>query len=458
MPARTDFPVRKVCEDLSVCVCHVCQWMPDYLLGVPFHSRRCRPARGGFRRGQDIKRPVTESRCLATPATQPSYVAARTSMPGGSNVCLPEDVLWPAVEAAFDPFIRFVRQAAATTSDNFEAVVRKAWPCAYKPAAEASPPAVLGKAFLKKTVKRWHDGAVATAAGCMLRFLRTGRRGRDDICYALALVEEEIKRCLPAICHGGMQVVKAARGQLAAAVHLALEGEAQVAIARTTTSELTTECFLNSTVVRQAFTHMQYPVSGYVRPRAVSCACQPGSWLLAVACCEGLRSNTTLAHVLCRTPREGQERVARVGVLPDTFVFQADAPIGMVVHEAKVRGSAIEGDRHVAHVVACCLRWCSCSRCNDRNKLIVMSAGVAGAAQLGINKAHRTTADATTPLEPGRCTCFSEGHQETVMPIPLIQTVGSTFCMYAGKTIHSIDGSCAQKVNGVLLVTPLCGC
>ena len=44
------------------------------------------------------------------------------------------------------------------------------------------------------------------------------------------------------------------------------------------------------------------------------------------------------------------------------------------------------------------------------------------------------------------------------MPIPLIQTVGSTFCMYAGKTIHSIDGSCAQKVNCVLLVTPLCGC
>ena len=41
------------------------------------------------------------------------------------------------------------------------------------------------------------------------------------------------------------------------------------------------------------------------------------------------------------------------------------------------------------------------------------------------------------------------------MPIPLIQTVGSTFCMYAGKTIHNSKGSCAQKVNGVLLVTPL---
>ena len=44
------------------------------------------------------------------------------------------------------------------------------------------------------------------------------------------------------------------------------------------------------------------------------------------------------------------------------------------------------------------------------------------------------------------------------MPIPLIQTVGSTFCMYAGKTIHNSKGSCAQKVNCVLLVTPLCGC
>ena len=379
-------------------------------------------------------------------------------MPGGSNVCLPEDVLWPAVEAAFDPFIRFVRQAAATTgtSDNFEAVVRKAWPCAYKPAAEASPP---GEAFLTKTVKRWHDGAVATAAGCMLRFLRTGWRERRHIYYALALVEKAIKRCLPQQCYpGAMQVVRAARGQLAAALHLALEGKAQVYIAQTTTSELTTECFLNTTVVRQAFTHMPYPVSGYVRSSAVSCACQPGSSLLAVACCEGLRSNTTLAHVLCRTPREGQERVARVAVQPDTFVFQAEAPIGMVVHEAKVRGSDIDDDRHVAHVVACCLRWCSCSRCNDRNKLIVMSAGVAGAAQLAINQAHRTTARTTTPLESGRCTCFCKGHQETVMPIPLIQTVGSTFCMYAGKTIHNSKGSCAQKVNGVRLVTPLCGC
>ena len=44
------------------------------------------------------------------------------------------------------------------------------------------------------------------------------------------------------------------------------------------------------------------------------------------------------------------------------------------------------------------------------------------------------------------------------MPIPLIQTVGSTFCMYAGKTIHDSKGSCAQKVNGVRLVTALCGC
>ena len=33
------------------------------------------------------------------------------------------------------------------------------------------------------------------------------------------------------------------------------------------------------------------------------------------------------------------------------------------------------------------------------------------------------------------------------MPIPLIQTVGSTFCMYAGKTIHSIDGKCKHKVQ-----------
>ena len=356
---------------------------------------------------------------------------------------------------AFDPFFRFVNEAANSGQARFKAVVRKAWPFAYEP---ATPPEVLGEAFLTKTVKRWHDGAVATAAGCMLRFLQTGRRERQHIFYALALVEEEIKRRLPAMCYGGIQVVKVARGQLAAAVHLALEGEAQVDIARLTTSELTTECFLNTTVVRQAFTHMPYPVSGYVRPRAVSCACQPGSWLLAVACCEGLRSNTTLAHVLCRTPREGQVQIARVGVLPDTFVFQADAPIGMVVHEAKVRGSAIEGDRHVAHVVACCLRWCSCSRCNDRNKLIVMSAGVAGAAQLAINRTYRPAARTTTPLESGRCTCFCKGHQETVMPIPLIQTVGSTFCMYAGKTIHDSKGSCAQKVNGVLLVTPLCGC
>ena len=372
------------------------------------------------------------------------------------NACVLADPLTLAIVEAFDPFFRFVNEAANSAQARFKPAVCSAWPFAYKP---ATPREVLGEAFLTETVKKWHDGAVATAAGCMLRFLRTGRRERQHICRAHSVVEEAIARRLPRILsHGGMQIVNAARGQLAAAVHLALEGEAQVAIAQTTTSELTTECFLNSTVVRQAFTHMQYPVSGYVRPRAVSCACQPGSWLLAVACCEGLRSNTTLAHVLCRTPREGQVQIARVGVLPDTFVFKDDAPIGMVVHEATVRGSAIEGDRHVAHVVACCLRWCSCSRCNDRNKLIVMSAGVAGAAQLAINKTYRPAADATTPLESGRCTCFCKGHQETVMPIPLIQTVGSTFCMYAGKTIHNIDGSCVQKVNGVRLVTPLCGC
>ena len=83
---------------------------------------------------------------------------------------------------AFDPFFRFVAQAAKSAQADFQAAVCNAWPFAYKP---ATPREVLGEAFLTNTVKKWHDGAVATAAGCMLRLFRTGWRARQDIFYAV---------------------------------------------------------------------------------------------------------------------------------------------------------------------------------------------------------------------------------------------------------------------------------
>ena len=111
--------------------------------------------------------------------------------------------------------------------------------------------------------------------------------------------------------------------------------------------------------------------------------------------------------------------------------------------------------RFLAPLVRCCY-CCYLIRllcCCDRAKLVVTSAGLAGALQLSINKSVEVShAMGSKPGNvPGsECKCFYQGHQEKWMPFPCIQNVGAEFRLYAGKTIHDFT-------HGASAVLSLCG-
>ena len=123
-------------------------------------------------------------------------------------------------------------------------------------------------AFFDTTVAKWKDGAGSTAAGCMLRFMNEKRRSWEDILQAAAHVKTAIdkspppRRRTPRVA----RVLAMATGHLSTAVQLVLEARHFVHIAQTTKCELTTECLLNSSVVRQAFMHFPDAICGFVQP------------------------------------------------------------------------------------------------------------------------------------------------------------------------------------------------
>merc|ERR1719197_1530570 len=239
----------------------------------------------------------------------------------------------------------------------------------------------------------------------MLRYVREKRRTRADVRRAAARVEAELHRIQQPVALGADVVVPMACGHLSTAVQVCLEAGRLVAIASTTTCELTTECLLNSSVVRQAFMHFD----------------------------EEMRGNSELQRALCRThfPGDEHEAVAEIVERPDTFSFQTDTAACNVLHEAKPHSAKTN------------------EVSEDTAKLVVTSAGLAGALQLSISNTVEANAIGSEPQKvPGsKCECFYQGHQEKWMPFPCIQTVGAKFRLYAGKTRHDFKhGMCKHHV------------
>ena len=199
-----------------------------------------------------------------------------------------------------------------------------------------------------------------------------------------------------------------------------------------------------------------------------------GSCNRAVACCSRFITrefawlvrwyrNSLLRRALCRT-RIGDavdEAVAEIVQKPDTFLFDAGTAACHILHEAKpvnASNNEVEEDTYVGtrcpfSVVAVINVWllflCWC----DRAKLIVTSAGLAGAVQLSINKSvemEHSPGPKPQKVKGSECQCFYPGHQEMWMPFPCIQTVGAEFRLYAGKTFHDVK-------HGASAVLSLCG-
>ena len=149
-------------------------------------------------------------------------------------------------------------------------------------------------------------------------------------------------------------VVPMACGHLSTAVQVCLEAGRLVAIASTTTCELTTECLLNSSVVRQAFMHFDEEMRGFVQPLR-------RSLLLALHHCEFawlvcLRRSSDLKRALCRThfPGDEHEAVAEIVERPDTFSFQTDTAACNVLHEAKPHSAKTNEVSEDTCVGPCC--------------------------------------------------------------------------------------------------------
>ena len=107
----------------------------------------------------------------------------------------------------------------------------------------------------------------------MMRFVQQKPRSRAAILQAAACVADVItSQHPPPRTLAIHRIVSMANGHLSTAVHLVLDAQRFVEIARDTTCELVTECLLNTSVVRQAFMYMPDKLSGFVQPpRAVAC-------------------------------------------------------------------------------------------------------------------------------------------------------------------------------------------
>ena len=223
--------------------------------------------------------------------------------------------------AAFAPFIRSVcarvaREAPCSGAGGAGAGV---------PSAGHVPPVPEdhqddGLAFFDATVAKWEDGAGSTAAGCMMRFVQQKPRSRAAILQAAACVADVItSQHPPPRTLAVHRIVAMAHGHLSTAVHLVLDAQRFVEIARDTTCELVTECLLNSSVVRQAFMHFPDAICGFVQPpqaRPVARASSLPSLCGWFVWCRSSR----LRRALCRTTVSGvnNQVVAEVVQLPQS--------------------------------------------------------------------------------------------------------------------------------------------
>ena len=107
----------------------------------------------------------------------------------------------------------------------------------------------------------------------MMRFVQQKPRSRAAILQAAACVADVItSQHPPPRTLAVHRIVAMAHGHLSTAVHLVLDAQRFVEIARDTTCELVTECLLNTSVVRQAFMYLPDKLRGFVQPpRAVAC-------------------------------------------------------------------------------------------------------------------------------------------------------------------------------------------
>ena len=203
----------------------------------------------------------------AAHALRHTFLRWRPLCPGNNRMPAPPSS--SHVPAAFAPFIRSAQARLAPPTINSGA----------GGAAGAGATSVAdvragnedqqdgGRAFFDTTVAKWKDGAGSTAAGCMLRYVQEKRRRHADILQAATRVAAEIARAPRTQTPRGDRVVAMAIAHLSTAVQLGLDADRLVQIAQTTTCELTTECLLNSCVVRQAFIHFPATICGFVQPR-----------------------------------------------------------------------------------------------------------------------------------------------------------------------------------------------